>query len=345
MHEHPGGSADAAVGRRRATISDVAARAGVATSTVSRALSSPDRISAPTRALVEQAARELGYVPYGRRPLQSRPRAGAVGLLVPDITNPFYFGLIRGAQEQLKASGYAHVLVDTEESGDVEAASLERLRDSSDGVILTAPRLSDRQVAAAAALIPLVTLNRRVAGVATVIIDTAAAVEQAVEHLVSLGHRRVAYVSGPPASWSNEWRWRTCRAACERLKVQTVRVGPFPPKTTSGAGAADALLNSGATGCIAFNDLIAIGMLQRFASRGVAVPGDVSVVGCDDIFGADFCNPPLTTLTAPIERAGRVAITTLMNLIDGAPGGGSRQRTLLPTHLTIRASTGPARQG
>ncbi len=328
--------------QKRVTIHDVAARAGVATSTVSRALSNPGRISARTRELVVRAARELDYIPPSRGHGDPVRRTGAVGLLVPDITNPFYFDLIHGAQSQLKAFGYAHLLVDTEESAEVETASLERLIDTADGVILTAPRLSDKQLVEAIASDPLVTLNRHVAGVPTMLIDTPLAVEQAMEHLVSLGHSRIAYISGPPTSWSDQWRWQTCESAGARLDATTVRIGPFAPKTTSGAGAADAMLNSGATACIVFNDLIAIGMLQRFAGRGVRVPADVSVVGCDDIFGADFCHPPLTTLTAPIEQAGRVATTMLMAQLGHATSVTPRHLTRLPTYLTIRSSTGPA---
>jgi DNA-binding LacI/PurR family transcriptional regulator len=130
------------------------------------------------------------------------------------------------------------------------------------------------------------------------------------------------------------------------MEIEAIRIGPFAPQTTSGAGAADAMINTGATAAIAYNDLLAIGMLHRFAARGLSVPDDVSIVGCDDIFGADFCNPPLTTMTAPIEQAGRAATTMLLGLLNPmtpgqvSPRGGER-RVLLPTHLTIRASTGP----
>ena len=99
------------------------------------------------------------------------------------------------------------------------------------------------------------------------------------------------------------------------------------------------MLNTGATACIVFNDLLAIGMLSRLRERGVAVPDDISIVGCDDIFGADFCHPPLTTLTAPIEQAGRVAVSMLLSRLNGEAG--TRQSVVLPTHLQVRESTGP----
>jgi LacI family transcriptional regulator len=354
---------------RAVTIHDVAARAGVAASTVSRALNNPGRVNAVTRERVQRIAAELNYVPSSQARALSSGRTRTVALLVPDITNPFYFDLIRGTQHQLKAAGYTQVLLDTEESADQESGSLDQLLKTCDGVVLTASRLTDEQIVAASRAQPLVTVNRNVHGVPSVLIDTPQGITQAVDHLVSLGHRRICYVSGPPNSFSNRWRWRALNEAIRARyrsgitpEVEAVRVGPFSPKTTSGAGAADAVLNSGATACIAYNDLLAIGMLRRLRGRGLRVPEDLSIIGCDDIFGSDFCDPPLTTMTAPIEQAGRAAITMLLSLLS--PGGPfnpqdrtqrritdiprhpgqpiSQRRVMLPTHLTIRSTTGPA---
>ena len=215
------------------------------------------------------------------------------------------------------------------------------MRPRVDGVVLAASRMSDAAIGRIAATMPLVVLNRHVAGVPTVVMDTASGVTQALEHLVSLGHRDIVYVAGPDRSWANAVRWRALRTAAETHGVSLQRVGPFPPQRESGSAAADAVVNSGATAAIAFNDLIAIGMLARLAERGVRVPGDLSVVGCDDIFGADFCSPPLTTITSPIEQAARVAVTLLLGLLESRAGSG-RDGVLLPTHLTVRGSTGPA---
>lgn len=326
---------------RPATIHDVAELAGVATSTVSRALSMPDRVNFRTRERIERAAAQLHYVPSKQARALTSGRTGAVALLVPDITNPFYFDIVRGAQWQLKAAGYTQLLVDTEESEEVESATLAQLRKSADGVVLAASRLSDTQLADTARSIPLVTLNRPAPGASTVIIDTPAATGQALDHLVSLGHRTIAYVAGPDGSWSNARRWETLDKATEAHGTRIIRIGPFAPTQHSGAAATDSVLASGATACIVFNDLIAIGMLRRIRERGLTIPDDLSIVGCDDIFGADFCHPPLTTVTAPVERAGRTAITMLLSQIEPqhAP---LRNQSVLPTYLTIRASTGPA---
>jgi LacI family repressor for deo operon, udp, cdd, tsx, nupC, and nupG len=327
---------------RPPTIHDIAALCGVAASTVSRALSTPDRVSIRTRQRIEAAAARLQYIPNSQAKALSSGRTGAVGVLVPDITNPFYFDLIRGTQLQLKAAGYTQLLVDTEESDEVEASTMEQLRKSADGIIVAASRLGDEALLAAAAKMPMVTINRDVHGVPAVLIDTPSATSQALDHLVSLGHNSVAYIAGPATSQSSERRWTALSEAAGERGVEVRRLGPFAPKTQSGAAAADAAVHSGVTACIVFNDLIAIGMLQRLRERGIRVPEDMSIVGCDDIFGADFCNPPLSTMASPIEQAGRVAVSMLLAQLNPLAGGVARSRSVMPTHLTVRGSTGPA---
>ncbi|WIB65187.1 LacI family DNA-binding transcriptional regulator [Curtobacterium sp. MCBD17_040] len=336
---------------RRVTIRDVARAAAVAPSTVSRALARPGRVNAATRTRIEAAARALGYAPP--RSERGTRDVGAVAVVVPDVTNPFFFDVIRGAQHRLAAAGRTQLLVDTEESAATEAATLGAIASRVDGAVLAASRLSDGEIARFAGLLPVVVLNRRVPSVSSVLIDTPGGVGRALEHLVSLGHRHVLYVGGPESSWSNERRWRALVAAAARLRVRVDTAGPFAPVVDSGAAAADAAVTAGVTACIAFNDLIAIGMLRRLRERSVRVPVDMSVVGCDDIFGADFCDPPLTTMTSPIEQAGRVAVTMLLRRIGGgvptdadadaaAVAEHPTDSVALPTHLTVRGSTGPA---
>ncbi len=330
---------------RPPTLADVALRAGVATSTVSRALSNPGRVNGRTRERIEQVARELDYTANPSARALSSGRTGAIAVLVSDITNPFYFDIIRGTQQQLKSAGLTQLLVDTEESAEVEATLLHKLQRSCDGAILTSTRLSDRRLSDLAETLRLVTINRPRRGLGSVVIDTAQGMEQAVEHLVSLGHRRLVYVSGPKGSWSNDRRWRAIERSARRLGVDLSRTRDFSPRSASGTAAADVVLTTGATGCIAYNDLLAIGMLARFAERGVDVPGDLSVVGCDDSFGADICHPSLTTVTAPVEQAGRVAVSMLLSgSPPGRPTGPAASSAVLPTHLTVRHSTGPKRK-
>jgi LacI family repressor for deo operon, udp, cdd, tsx, nupC, and nupG len=335
---------DAALGAeatgRAATITDVARRAGVAASTVSRALSTPGRVNAVTRQRIQEAAAELQYVPSAQARSLASGRTGTVALLVPDIANPFFFDLIRGAQRQLRAAGYTQLLVDTEESREVEADTLEVMRKSADGVILAASRLDEHQLVAAAMRQPLVTVNRDLPDVPSVLIDTPTGVQQALTHLHSLGHRRIAYIAGPAESWSSARRWDALQQAAAQLSVELTRLGPWAPNAAAGSTAADSVTSTDVTACIVFNDLLAIGMLKRLAQRGIRVPEDLSIVGTDDIFGSDFCHPPLTTVSAPIEEAGRAAVTMLLSRIGGT--GTPRLRTILPTYLHTRESSGTA---
>ncbi|MET0863941.1 MAG: LacI family DNA-binding transcriptional regulator [Nakamurella sp.] len=319
------------------TLQDVAREAQVAVSTVSRALSNPDRVSRATREHVAAVARKLGY-----QAQRQGPRTQLLAMLVPDITNPFNFDLIRGAQAQARAVGYSVVVGDSQQDPDLEVVHAERLRTSVEGLILGASRLPEqilRQIAEAA---PVVLFNRQLAGVASVVLDAVDGSRQIVDHLAALGHRSIAYLAGPREAWTDDERWRALSAAAGASGVELVRLGPFLPTLEQGRVAADVGLASGASALIAFNDLLAIGALQRLEGRGIPVPGEISVVGYDDIFGADFCHPPLTTLASPIDQVGRIATDMLLTRLLGLPLGRERER--VAAHLTIRDSTGTARK-
>lgn len=335
------GNRDSVERPRRVTINDIAAATGFAASTVSRALSRPGRVNVVTRERIEAVARELSYVPNTQARALASGCTETVAVLVSDVTNPFYFGLIRGTQHELKAAGYANLLIDSENSGQLESHMLSKLRQSVDGAILAASRLTGTQLAELDTELPLVVINRRVRGVQSVVIDSPSGVVQAAEHLIALGHREIVYMSGPQNSWANEARWRSLAETAARHGTPVRRLGPFPVGRKLGAAAADALLDVHGTACITFNDLLAIGMLARLRERGVGVPGEVSIVGCDDIFGADFCHPALTTVTAPIEQAGIAAVSMLLARLTH-DASATRRSAVLPTHLVVRESTGPA---
>jgi len=336
---------------RRATIHDVARAAGVAASTVSRAFSHPDRLSPATRQHVVETAARLSYRPNPVAQALPGGRTRTLALLVPDITNPFFFGLIRGAERRAADAGYTLVLADTGESASMESTHLDRLAGTVDGFVLASSRLEAARLRVIVESCPAIAVNTVVDGAPCVVIDHDQAMRQAAEHLASLGHSRLAYLAGPAASWSDRSRWRALAAAARRLGLSATRLGPFPPTVVGGAAAADAALiasaNDGVTGLVAYNDLLAIGALRRLADRDIRVPDQLSVVGCDDIFGADFCQPPLTTLAADIEQAGRAAVGLLLAEIDApAPADSddppAPERVVLPCSLQVRESTGPA---
>jgi LacI family transcriptional regulator len=333
---------DSAAPPRRATIYDIARDAGVSTSTVSRALSHPERVNSATRAHVLTVAERLGYAadPTVRSIEWGRTKTAA--LLVPDITNPHFFDIIRGGNRQASAAGFTLVLAETEESPDLEIRHADRLKQNVDGFVLASSRMPDEHIQDLAEHHTLVLLNREVDGVSSVIVDPDDGSRQIVEHLASLGHRSLAYLAGPLTSWVGARRWRALAAAAQSLGLTAKRLGPFQPAVVSGPAAADAGLGCGATALVAHNDLLAIGMLQRLVERGIRVPEDLGVVGYDDIFGADFCSPPLTTMAGPHEKAGRAAVDLLMAALETRNAAAAVRRVTLPSHLVIRASTAAA---
>jgi DNA-binding LacI/PurR family transcriptional regulator len=189
--------------------------------------------------------------------------------------------------------------------------------------------------------LPIVLVNREVPGVASVIVDTPGGMAAAVDHLASLRHKAVAYVGGPATSWSDAHRYRALQATTRMRGISCERVGSFTPSVEAGAAAADAVLLTDSTAVVFFNDVLAIGALQRFAEKGVRVPEDISVIGSDDIHAASSCTPPLTTLASGGENVGRIATDVLINRLTSTAAARVVQR--LPVHLTVRQSTGPAR--
>ncbi|MFC7846945.1 LacI family DNA-binding transcriptional regulator [Arthrobacter sp. NPDC057388] len=325
---------------RQLNIADIAAMAGVATSTVSRALSNPDRVNAKTREKIEKIAADMGYVPSGLARGLRMGRTGIIAVLVPDVSNVFSFGIVRGTQNQLKAAGYTQVLVNTEQENGFELEAMQKLRRTSDGVILGSSSLTDEQLSELAAIQPLVTINRPAPNTSSVLIDTSAGMAEAMKHLASLGHTSVTYVGGPATSWSSKSRWESIQQAALDLRMTAQMIGPYPASAQSGIEAAEKLAKVNATAAIAFNDVMAISMLQRFAELGLSVPKDISLVGCDDIYGSDFCNPPLTTISTPIEKAGHTAVEMLLARLDSKRGASPAELTSLPAQLVIRGSTG-----
>ena len=323
------------------TIYDVATAAGVATSTVSRAFSMPNRVSDGTRERILAVAAELGYRPNPHARALLSGRHHTVAMVVSDITNPHYFELIRGAEMRAKASEYTLVLVNAEESPRIEYDQIQRLVSSVDGFVLAASRLPDENLQQIAAQRPLVLMNRELAGLPSVVLDHVQGCHQIVEHLASLGHRDLVYLAGPRNSWMAKTRWAALRAAATKLGLDARRIGPFTPKVSQGGPAADGALNAGSTAIVAHNDLLAIGVVQRLAQRGVSVPDDVSVVGFDNIFAADLCSPSLTTLGGAHADVGRAAVELLLEATGPVRRHSDAVQVVLPTELVLRESTGP----
>jgi LacI family transcriptional regulator len=325
-----------------ATVRDVAEAAGVSTSTVSRALAMPHMVKPETRDRVRRVADKLGYTPNKAARGLITGRTGNLGLILPDLTNPFFPSVVKGVQAWARDFEHAVFIADTDEDPAAEAGLVRALAKQVDGLILCSPRMPDEDLRSVLPHTRIVLVNRRFGPAPSVTFDNAGGMRQAVAHLEALGHRHLAWLGGPRTSWSNRERARALRAAATAASLELTSIGHFPPSFEGGVAAADQVMASGATAVIAFNDLMALGVLSRAHVRGLRIPDDLSVVGIDDIPMSGMSNPALTTVALPKELAGRAAVTMLLSLIEQPDEARGPARRELPTQLLVRGSTGIA---
>jgi LacI family transcriptional regulator len=329
---------------RAVTIYDVAQRAGVAPSTVSRAFSRPGRVNASTAERIRRIAEDLGYRANPVARALSTARTNMIALVILDIANPFFAEIVRGAQAAAAAAGYTIVLADAQESDRLERSALERTLPAVDGIVLAGSRMSDSAIRMISKQRPVVVLNRAVVDVPCVVTDNPRGARLALEHLAALGHDHFTYVAGPEASWADGIRWQSLRDASAALSLRARRVGPFTPDVPGGVQAAEHLAAAQTTCVVAYNDQLAIGLVRGFAARGLRVPGDVSVVGFDNIAAAGLVTPGLTTLAAPLHAQGVTATRHVLAMIEGGCGR-TGTPAVLPVRLVVRGSTAPPQHG
>ncbi|BCJ39931.1 LacI family transcriptional regulator [Actinoplanes ianthinogenes] len=313
----------------RTTVQDVAREAGVSVATVSRALTG-GTVSPSTREAVRAIAARLGYQPNRAARGLITGRTGNLGLIVPDLRNPFFADVAKGVTARARAVDHGVFITDTDEDPVAELEALATLGRNTDGVLLCSPRSADADLLTAADPERTVLLHRRVPGLPSVVADIAGGIRQAVRHLIALGHTRIAYVGGPEDSWAARQRLTVLTEVPEVLILDAVA-----PTFEGGLVAGDLVLAGPATAVLAYNDLVALGLLHRLAARGVAVPDRVSVVGFDDVSLAVMSHPPLTSVAVPKDRSGSVALDLLLGR-TGAP-------VVLPASLVVRASSGVVR--
>jgi LacI family transcriptional regulator len=334
-----------------ATIRDVARACGVHVSTVSRTFSAPNLVNPETRGRVLATAEHLGYRPNRAARALITGRTTNLGLIVADIANPYFPPMIKAAQSQARLRDHHVFVADTDEDPAVEEELVRALATQVDGIVLCSPRMANGAIEELAREVPLVVVNRVVADLPTVVMDVAHGARQAIGHLVDLGHRELLYVGGPRGSWTNREIRRSAVAAARSLGVTLTVLDSVAPTEAGGAAAAEDVRAAGVTGVLAYNDLMAIGLLVALRGLGLTVPGDVSVVGIDDIPLSSALQ--LTTVATPTAAAGRTAVDMLLRYDSPARTGRGPGRsvehhiirtsaqTTLPTTLITRQSTGP----
>lgn len=320
------------------TIYDVARVAGVATSTVSRAFARPGRVNADTAARIRAIADDLGYRSNPIARALSTSRTKMLAVMISDITNPFYAELVRGTQMAAHDAGYVILLADAQESDTNEREALDRLVPIVDGIVIGSSRMSDTSLRNIAQQRPMVVLNRQLSGVPSVVPDNWRGMRRAAEHLGALAHDTITYVAGPEASWADGMRWRALREAGFELDLPTRRIGPFSPTFAGGMRAAAELVAHPTSAVIAYNDLLAIGIIRGLGRAGLRVPADVSVVGFDNTLTSRLVTPPMTTVAVPMREMGAAAVRNLLAVMNGAQ---TRTGTafVLPVRLVVRQST------
>jgi LacI family transcriptional regulator len=339
-------------GVRRVKLTDVALAAGVHPGTASRALNpaTRSRVSPETSRRILKVAEKLGYVPNTLARGLRTSKSFVVAMLVPDITNALFPPMVRGAEQVLSTAGYTLVLTDTDNDSDTERRQVEQLRArGTDGFIIATARWKDPLLEEIADHgVPAVLVNRNIGSrrLPYVGADERTGIQLAVEHLAGLGHQRMVHLAGPQDTSTGRDRASAFQQAIDGLGLPT---GPNLVEVCSsyseaaGAEAARRLLRSGqdVTAIVCGNDLIALGALSVLAEAGINCPGQMSVVGFNNMAMVDRLTPPLTTVQLPLHQIGELSARLLLAEIEGGPQNAGAVQSLLGVRLAVRGTTGP----
>jgi len=328
----------------RVTMADVAREADVSSMTVSRVINNKGEVSGVTRERVLAVIERLGYRPSGIARGLVTQRTGTLGLVVPDVANPFFADVARGVEHGAYTEGYNVFLCNTEEDPERELAVLKSLEEKRvDGLVLCSSRLDDRELRAVVARHPTVVLvNRRLEGdgVRSVLVDDELGGRLATQLLIEAGHRAIGFLGGPPVSHSGRQRARGYRAALSAAGVHCDPAWalPCPPMVAGGQFAARELLTMQPeiSALFCYNDLVAVGALQACAALGRRVPEDLAVVGYDDIPLAALVTPALTTCRVPRYELGSQSVELLLDQINGCSD--DCDEIVLAPEVVVRAS-------
>jgi DNA-binding LacI/PurR family transcriptional regulator len=316
------------------TSRDVAQRAGVSQSTVSLVLSgkAAGRVGAATVALVEQAAADLGYRPNVAARALRTGRARSLGLVVPDVTNPFFGLLLRGAQRAAGDHGYTVALVDANRSADARRYEIRALQDAAVDGYLTFdldPRTIDPGWNE-----PTVSIEGWDGDVPRVRLDVEGGIEAAARHLLDLGHTRIGHLR---SKHDGQATFIARSRTLERVVGDELVAVSAEHELEDARRAGRALLGQDVTAVVCDDDILAGGLYLAARDAGRRIPDDLSVIGFDDLEIARVVDPPMTTVAAHGEQLGAAAVERLLAEMDGE---GGREEVIVPVELVVRGSTG-----
>ena len=337
----------------RTTIADVARVAGVSKATVSRVLSGNYEYMKPdTRNSVQEAIEKLGYRPSSVARSLTSNRTNTAAILVSDVGNPFYADVIHGVEDEAFKGKYDVFLCNTNYDLERGLAFIRSLIDKRvDGVMIMSSSMSDVWLAELSKNnVPAVVLDWEVkaagANVSTIGVDYSVGIQAAVDHLIALGHRHLAHVSGPLQLQTARDRRNAFLSALAKHGIP-VEAAPVIEGDLQIAGGRQAItqimkMSPRPTAVFTANDMTAIGLIAAARSRGLEVPRDLSVIGLDDIWLAEQSDPPLTTVGLPRYQIGQLAMQMLFDLLDtGKERPSTPVRRQVETSLVVRQTTAP----
>ena len=332
---------------KRVTIADVARTAGVSMMTVSRVVNDSGPVSESTRQRVLLAVDQWGYRPSGLARGLATQRTATIGLVVPDVSNPFFAGVAKGVEQIAYAEGYNVFLGNISEDPQRELAMLQSLEEKRvDGLILCSSRLRDDDLREALRWhSSVVLINRRLEDYGSVLIDDHSGATELVEHLLRCGRQRIGMLAGPLHSHSNQLRMQGYRSVLQDADREQSAgwVEHCAPSVEGGLDAAISLLTAHPEldALLCYNDLVAVGALQAAASLTRVVPDDLAITGFDDIPLSALVTPSLTTCRVPVQDLGSKAMRLLLDQVTGCAQGCAE--IVFKPELVIRASA-PARE-
>jgi LacI family transcriptional regulator, repressor for deo operon, udp, cdd, tsx, nupC, and nupG len=335
------GKGDRMPSNGRVTIHDVASEASVSIATVSRVLNGGSTVNEAMAQKVRAAADRLGYRPNAAAQGLASGAYRTIGVVVPDLGNPYFNDILKSAMTAASADGYRMIVSDSRGNLAEELSACRQQLPHVDGMLLLSARMPVKDLQELAAQrVPVVLVNRKDKHVdlPMVAADNYSATLELCRHLASFGHERVVYLAGPPSSWQNRERWRGIKAATSvGITAATVACDA---SIEAGYNSTDEALEHDSTAILAFNDLAAFGVITRLRELGLKVPKDISVTGFDDIEIARHVRPPLTTAVSPKVQLGQRAWLTLRAALRGEK---IPRTEPIPSPVVIRKSTGRAR--
>ena len=330
------------------SIKDVAKLAGVSTATVSRTLASPDKVSEATRNKVQQAIDKSGYVANTLARNFRRRKTNMVLVLVPDITNTFFAGVIQGIEWVAQRHNYRVLLGDTQYNPEGEKAYAELVaQKQADGIITLGEnipftyRKGRKTIDPSWPPLAMACEYHTDIPLPTVCIDNEAAAFEAVNHLIEAGHTQIAYINGPADSPICKDRLKGYRKAMNSIGITATKPwiveGNYSAESGRQSMAALLAANERPTAVFAANDEMAIGAMAEIKAQGFSIPDDISIVGFDDINFAAYCDPPLTTIRQPRHDIGKKVMLSMLSLLNDKSV--PEQHVVLPHELVCRGST------